>query len=128
MSGRRAPLWVWWILLVWAISFPWVGFTPRPQWSRVHMVPFGDPADRPRDVAANIALFVPFGYSYARRGPWWKTILIAAVVSVSAEATQLFSTDRFPSATDVTAGLIGAAIGAIGSRVVEIGDPDETLS
>ena len=73
---KSPPLWVWWIPLVWAISFPWVGFAPRPQWSRVHMVPFADPADRPRDVTANIALFVPFGYSYARRGPWWKAILM----------------------------------------------------
>ena len=125
---KRAPLWVWWIPLVWAMSFPWVGFAPRPQWSRVHLTPFADPADRPRDVMANIALFVPFGYSYARRGPWWKVILMAAVVSVTAEATQLFSTDRFPSATDVTAGVIGAALGAIGSRVVGTDDPDETLS
>ena len=125
---KRAPLWVWWIPLVWVISFPWVGFAPRPQWSRVHMIPFADPADRPRDVMANIALFVPFGYSYARRGPWWKAILMAAMVSVTAEATQLFSTDRFPSATDVTSGVIGAALGAIGSRVVGTDDPDETLS
>lgn len=79
------------------------------------MIPFGDPADRPRDIIANVALFVPFGYSYARRGQWWKAIAAAALVSVTAEATQLFSTDRFPSATDVTAGAIGAALGAIGS-------------
>jgi glycopeptide antibiotics resistance protein len=118
MIAKRAPLWVWWIPIVWAISFPWVGFSPRPQWSRVHLVPFADPADRPRDIVANVAMFVPFGYSYARRGPFWKAILIAAVVSVTAESTQLFSTDRFPSATDVTAGVIGAALGAIGARVV----------
>ena len=110
---RGVPLWVWWIPLVWVISFPWVGWSSRPQWSRVHLIPFNDPADRPRDELANVALFVPFGYSYGRRGPWWKAVAIAAAVSVTAEATQLFSTDRFPSATDVTAALIGAAIGAI---------------
>jgi len=115
---EHAPLWIWWIPLVWVISFPWVGCTPRPQWSRVHLVPFADPADRPRDVFANVALFVPFGYSYARRGPWWKALLVAAAVSTTAEATQLFSTDRFPSATDVTAGLMGVALGAIACRVI----------
>src|SRR5262245_50812077 len=119
MTRDRVPLWLWWIPLVWVMSFPWVGFTPHPQWSRVHPIPFTDPADRSRDVVANIALFVPFGYSYARRGAWWKAIVVAALVSVTAEATQLFSTDRFPSATDVSAGLIGAALGAVATRAVD---------
>jgi len=110
---RRVPLWVWWIVLVWAISFPWTGFTPSPQWSRVHAIPFTDPADRPRDMLANVALFVPFGYSFARGRRWWIVVLAAAVVSVSAEATQLFGTERYPSATDVTAAVVGAAAGAL---------------
>jgi glycopeptide antibiotics resistance protein len=116
MIRDRGPLWLWWIPLVWLISFPWVGFIAQPQWSRVHTIPFTDPADRPRDVAANIALFVPFGYSYARRGAWWKSMVVAALVSVTAEATQLFSIDRYPSATDVTAGVVGAALGAVVAR------------
>src|SRR3954470_5650166 len=96
MTRRRGVhLWVWWVLVVWAISFPWSGRTSRPQWNRVHSVPFTDPADRPRDVIANIMLFVPFGFSYGRRGAWWKAVGIAAIVSVIAEATQLFSTSRF---------------------------------
>jgi glycopeptide antibiotics resistance protein len=108
-------LWVWWVLVVWAVSFPSSGMTSRPQWNRLHLVPFTDPADRPRDVIANILLFVPFGFSYARRRAWWKAIAISAVVSVIAEATQLFSTSRFPSATDVTAALGGTAFGALAS-------------
>ena len=110
---RGVPLWVWWIPLVWAISIPWVGSTSHPQWSRVHPIPFTDPADRPHDFVANVALFLPFGYSYARRGRWGMAILVAALVSISAEATQLYSVERFPSATDVTAAVIGAAIGAV---------------
>jgi glycopeptide antibiotics resistance protein len=110
---RGVRLWAWWIVLVWAISFPWTGFTPSPQWSRVHAIPFTDPADRPRDMLANVVLFVPFGYSFARGRRWWAVVLAAAVVSVSAEATQLFGTERYPSATDVTAALVGAAAGAL---------------
>jgi len=110
---RGVPLWVWWIVLVWAISVPWTGFTPEPQWGRVHAIPFTDPADRPRDMLANIALFVPFGYSFAGRRPWWTAVIAAAVVSLSAEATQLFGTLRYPSATDVTAAVVGAAAGAL---------------
>jgi len=126
MTRRRGVhLWVWWVLVVWAISFPWSGRTSRPQWNRVHSVPFTDPADRPRDVIANIMLFVPFGFSYGRRGAWWKAVGIAAVVSVIAETTQLFSTSRFPSATDVTAAIGGTAFGALTTSVLRrIAAPD----
>jgi glycopeptide antibiotics resistance protein len=117
---RNVPLWCWWIPVVWLLSFPWVGFTVVPQWSRAHWIPFTDPADQARDLAANIVLFVPFGYSYARhRGGRFRIVaaLVAAtVVSVCAEATQLFSTLRFPSATDVIAAMAGAAAGAWLSR------------
>jgi VanZ family protein len=40
-------------------------------------------------------------------------------VSVSAEATQLFGTLRYPSATDVTAAVIGAAIGTAWRRLAQ---------
>jgi glycopeptide antibiotics resistance protein len=109
---QSVPLWAWWIPLVWAISLPWAGLTKDPQWSRVHPVPFTDPADRPRDLIANIALYIPFGYSLARRRRWPLVVGVATGVSLVAEATQLFGTVRYPSATDVTAAVIGATIGA----------------
>lgn len=113
MAGlvRRVPLWVWWIGVVWLVSLPWLGRTDHPQWHRVHWVPFTDPADRPRDLVANLLLFFPFGYSLAgtRRRPGVLAVAaIAVIVSASAEATQLFSTDRYPSATDVAAAVIGS--------------------
>jgi glycopeptide antibiotics resistance protein len=123
IRARDVPLWVWWMPVVWAISFPWPGLTSRPQWNRVHSITFTDPADRPRDVIANILLFLPFGYSYGRRGAVWQAVAIAAGVSITAEASQLFSTTRFPSATDVTAALIGAALGAVGSSLLTRTDP-----
>jgi glycopeptide antibiotics resistance protein len=123
---RNAPLWCWWIPVVLLISFPWVGFTLVPQWSRVHVIPFTDPADQARDLLANIGLFVPFGYSFARhRGSRFRIVealLAATVVSICAEATQLFSTLRFPSATDVIAAMAGAAAGAWVSRAREAAD------
>lgn len=116
MRIGRFSLWIWWIPLVWVISSPWVGFTREPQWNRVHLIPFADPADRIRDIAANVLLFVPFGYSAAgRRGArsgFVFALVAAAAVSVSAEASQLFSTARYPSATDVSAAIAGSAIGA----------------
>jgi len=113
---RNLPLWCWWSLLVWAVSLPWVSFTSEPQWSRLHLIPFTDPADKPRDLVANIALFVPFGYSFARHRPGrfriLEAVLAAAAVSVSAEATQLFGMLRYPSATDVIAAMAGGLAGA----------------
>lgn len=107
---------------MWAISSPWVGFTPHAQWHRVHFVPLADPADKFRDVAANVLLFVPFGYSAAGRRKAKSGFLFAigaaAAVSMTAEASQLFSTKRYPSATDVSAAVVGSAIGAAWRKLV----------
>jgi glycopeptide antibiotics resistance protein len=117
IPARELPLWVWWVPVVMAISLPWSGLVSSPQWDRVHMIPFTDPADRPRDFVANIALFVPFGCLYGRRRSVWGAVAVAAALSVTAEATQLFSTTRFPSATDITAALAGAALGVAASSL-----------
>lgn len=114
------PLWVWWVPVVVGLSLPVFGFTRHPQWGRVHLVPFTDPEDKPRDELVNIGMYVPFGYLYARgrRMPraMLGVVLWAVVVSVGAEATQLFSIERNPSATDVSMGVAGAALGALLTR------------
>ncbi len=125
LRTQSVPLWAWWIGIVLAISFPWSGLVSSPQWDRVHPIPFTDPADRPRDFLANIGLLVPFGYSYARRRSVLGAVAIAAAVSVAAEATQLFSTTRFPSATDITAAVAGAALGAAAASLAKRISPDE---
>lgn len=110
---RRLPLWIWWIPVVWIASFP-VGPTATPQWRRVHAVPFTDPADKVEDLAVNLLLFVPFGYSFARwRGRPIPLLAAAAATSASAEAMQLFSTVRYPSGTDVVYAVVGAVAGAV---------------
>ena len=114
----RLPLWVWWIPVVLIASFP-LGLTPTPQWHRVHLIPFTDPADKVEDLAVNILLFVPFGYSFARdRGLAWLP-LAAGVVSLIAELSQLFSTVRYPSGTDVLYAVVGAVAGGLAALVVE---------
>lgn len=114
-SFRR--LWLLWIPLIWLLSFPWMGFTLDPQWDRVRLVPLTDPADKPSDMIANLLLFVPFGISVARRRrpalALARAAGLAAIVSVSAEAMQLFSTERYPSATDVSAAILGSLAGAL---------------
>ena len=114
-SVRR--LWLLWIPFVWLVSFPWIGFTTEPQWDRIYLVPLTDPGDKPRDMIANFMLFVPFGYSVARRRPpaWApaRSAWLAAIVSFSAEAMQVFSTARYPSATDVAVAILGSLAGAV---------------
>ena len=110
-------LWLLWIPFVWFISFPWIGFTLDPQWERVHLVPLTDPGDKPEDMIANFLLFVPFGYSVARRRTPLRALGraagLAAIVSVAAESMQLFSTERYPSATDVAVAIVGSLAGAV---------------
>jgi glycopeptide antibiotics resistance protein len=113
----RIPLWVWWIPVVLIASFP-LGLTATPQWDRIHLVPFTDPADKVEDLAVNILLFVPFGYSFARdRGLAWLPVA-AGIVSAFAELSQLFSTVRYPSGTDVLYAVMGAVAGGFASLVL----------
>jgi glycopeptide antibiotics resistance protein len=117
LLGRNAPLWVWWIPVVWIVSFPFKP-TATPQWARVHAVPFSDPADKVEDAAINLLMFVPFGYSFWRSRPGTARLgLAAAGVSASAEMLQLFSTVRYPSGTDVAYAVAGAMVGAIVAAV-----------
>ena len=112
-ASPRIPLWVWWIPVVWAVSFP-LGLTATPQWHRVHLVPFTDPADKLTDLAINLLLFVPFGASFVSRPGRLRWLpLAAAAVSVSAELSQLFSTVRYPSGTDVAYAIVGAMAGGV---------------
>lgn len=114
---RVIRIWFLWLCLVLFVSLPWLGFTPVPQWDRVHWIPFGDPADKLRDVVLNGLLFVPLGFAVSRRRRLVPGIVLSAAmalsISVAAEATQLFSTRRFPSATDVAAAALGAMAGAV---------------
>jgi glycopeptide antibiotics resistance protein len=122
VERRGVPLWWWWSALVVLVSAPWIGFTPEPQWDRLNLLPFSDPDDKPRDVIANVLMFVPFGYSYFKHAQGRRlaaTLGMAMLVSVVAEVPQLFSTLRNPSATDVAMALIGASLGAALRRLGE---------
>ena len=113
-------VWQWWIVVVVAVSGPWFGIVRHPQWQRVTWVPFRGAEDRPRDIAANFAMFVPFGLSLGReprlRGSVALAALAALAVSLPVEAAQLFFRLRDPSATDVLMAVCGTAAGALATR------------
>jgi glycopeptide antibiotics resistance protein len=108
-------MWLGWIALIVAIVVPWGDFQGHTYWDNVGWIPFVSPPIRMTDVAGNVLLYVPFGYGYRRLfrtgSTIWPGILLAATLSVATEATQLYSHCRFPSATDVTANLLGTLCG-----------------
>jgi glycopeptide antibiotics resistance protein len=127
---RLVRLWLIWFAFVCFVSLPWIGFTPYPRWERVQWVPFSDRADRPSDFVLNAIVFLPLGFAAARRRALPSALVLAALmsvtISVTAEATQLFSTRRFPSATDVTAAVMGALGGAVSTVLLAHSSKPET--
>jgi glycopeptide antibiotics resistance protein len=119
MRGRaRARL----LLIVWLALFvllflPWGDFQDHTHWFKVAWIPFGSRPVKPLDVIGNIVAFVPFGVlltlALGTDSTWhWPLGLVAALLlAFGAEAAQLYSHTRFPSATDLAANVAGAALG-----------------
>lgn len=105
-----------WIIL-WKLEIPWVGkaaLLPRP-WKLVPFVASGDAgASTVAEVAANIALFVPFGIYLGLLAPlwrWWQPTAIFVGSSVLLETVQhLLSTGSFDT-TDVIDNTVGGVVG-----------------
>jgi len=121
IQGRTARvLLVVWIALLVAILVPWFDVTDHTHWTKVTWIPFGPPI-RPFDIIANVAVFIPYGLLWRRSGfrsPWLGppvAFALGLMLSVCAEAAQLYSHSRFPSATDVTTNAIGMVIGLWGT-------------
>ena len=119
MRGRaRARL----LLIVWLVLFvllflPWGDLQDHTHWFKVAWIPFVSRPVKPLDVIGNIVAFVPLGVLLTvalGRGSRWDWPLglgSALLLAFGAEATQLYSHLRFPSATDLAANVAGAALG-----------------
>jgi hypothetical protein len=84
-------------------------------WARVAWWPFVSGLVRPGDLIINVLLYVPLGVALQWRRPAdarWLVFAIAALLSGSMELTQVWSHDRFPSATDVAMNIAGCSLGA----------------
>jgi glycopeptide antibiotics resistance protein len=107
--------WLLWIVVIVAIVVPWRDFQHHTHWGKVVWIPFVSLPWRISDAIANVLLYMPFGYLYPRQSrrqrAGWRTIVLAAVLSLSTEYAQLYSHSRFPSLTDVTCNLLGAYVG-----------------
>jgi glycopeptide antibiotics resistance protein len=115
MTASRLGLVAWTTLLV-AILIPWFDVTNHTHWMKVAWIPFQPPI-RPFDMAANVVVFVPFGFLWRRcrfRGRFGRAsmaLVLGGLLSFVAESAQLYSHSRFPSATDLTTNVMGIAVG-----------------
>lgn len=109
--------WQFWIVVIFAVSGPWFGIARAPQWDRVTWVPFTGQEDKPRDIVANVLLFVPLGWTLVPQRPTGRAVALAVAAggaaSLAIEMLQLFCVLRDPSATDVLMNTCGSAAGAI---------------
>jgi glycopeptide antibiotics resistance protein len=106
-----------WIAIIVLGVVPWLDLQDHPHWWRVGWLPFWSPPVRWRDILINTALYAPLGlFSHrsadARRSRQpWGMLAIAFALSIATETSQSYSHSRFPSATDVTTNVLGAALG-----------------
>jgi VanZ family protein len=121
------------VFIVFAVV-PWYDIQNHSHWMNVQWIPFVSPPIKLVDIVINVLLYVPFGYWYARGWSQWRgkvarAILAAAVVSLLTEWTQLYSHSRFPSLSDTTNNIIGAALGAwLAGQVGERATGEQTVN
>jgi glycopeptide antibiotics resistance protein len=115
------PFLIGWVVLILLLcSFPW--WVEPPRWGRVRLIPLLDVLRGPywllRDAIANVLLYVPLGFAYARvRGQagvrsMCEAALVGVAVSMTCELYQVFSPVRYPTMTDILMNCIGAFSGA----------------
>ena len=118
----RAARSVWTVALV-AVSVPFFDLHAHTHWAKVGWIPFVTPPIKASDIAANIVIYLPFGFLSRRRTNHVRRLLNvvagAATLSFAMETTQLFSHSRFPSTTDIICDVVGAAAGVALSRLIE---------
>ncbi|NOT43811.1 MAG: VanZ family protein [Acidobacteria bacterium] len=102
--------WVaWWVVWL-GIGVPWRHLGPRPYWARVAWIPFQ--FFRAGDAFRNVVFFVPFGYLARRAGHHPLAVLAwGLAISLLTELLQVFTTERYPNATDVVMNVAGTVLG-----------------
>lgn len=117
MWARRLGLLAWVVAVV-LVTFPWFTLQDHPHWMLVRWHPF-DGRGQFLEIALNIAFYVPGGLllaglaSGSRRRRATVAVVVATLLSLATETTQLFSHGRVPSLVDVLANQAGAWLGAI---------------
>jgi glycopeptide antibiotics resistance protein len=110
---KRVEAW-WWVLALWLAGWAYIGFPASLAESPRRVMEWLPTTARPRDILLNFAYYVVFGVVTNRLQLKLPVILLAAAaLSVTTEMTQLYSTNRYPSVTDLIANCFGALGGAL---------------
>jgi glycopeptide antibiotics resistance protein len=116
--GHHRAAQVVWCVAILLGSVPFIDAQTHPLWTRVRWIPFW--TWNVKDAVVNILLYVPLGFFFKRERHAVSTVVgFAAVLSLAAELSQLFSHSRFPATTDVVCNIIGASAGAFIAQVTE---------
>jgi glycopeptide antibiotics resistance protein len=101
-------------LVVLIAAVPWGDFVGHSHWTRVVWVPFLTRRLRLPDIGLNLLLCAPIGGFSGRlfRRPLLSAFGLSLLLSLAGELTQVYSHNRFPSATDVTCNVAGAVVAA----------------
>src|SRR5687768_10339312 len=100
-----------WVVAWAAFSIPWNSASPTARWDRIRPPRIGSATVR-ADHILNFLFYVPVAPIGARLGWALPTLVVAgAAFSVTAEAVQLFSTDRNPDGNDVVLNVAGTLVG-----------------
>jgi glycopeptide antibiotics resistance protein len=106
------------IFIIVVATYPWTDFRGYAHWDRIIWVPFQN-MRHSLDGLANIALYVPFGFSYVqsrlhmRKGGVIKAAILAALLSVSCEfirSSVIAAFHRCRMSYRIRLGVIGALI------------------
>lgn len=126
MVGRWRFLWLACLfIIVWVTTVPGNVFVGHSHWFLVKWVPFQDfrlSFEYLSDLAGNVLLFVPLGFSQLRldsrlgRSGIPGALAVAILLSLSVELFQVYSHGRAPSVTDVLCNGVGASLGALTAR------------
>ena len=121
MSRLRLFLLLAWIALIVTAVIPWRNIQDHPHWQAIRWIPFVSTPRPTGDIVRNVVLYLPFGYLLARlsgdRVRPWHAAAYACALSLTTEATQVFSHSRIPSATDLTCNVAGAVVGFAWGRM-----------
>jgi glycopeptide antibiotics resistance protein len=116
--GHHRAAQVVWCVAILLGSVPFTDAQTHPLWTRVRWVPFWSWTIK--DMVVNILLYVPLGFLFKGERHAVSTVVgFAALLSLAAEVSQLFSHSRFPSTTDVVCNMIGALAGVVIARATE---------
>ncbi len=111
-------------LLIYGSLYPWKFHAPRgpdgPLEALLHSWRFSLNRFELRDIAVNIAIYMPFGAAaYVWLSPrraavrFLVPVLMAAVLSTCIEIAQLYDARRFTSSVDIATNVLGAALGVV---------------